>query len=51
MKYVDNLTALLHVIRVIKWSKVRWVGVTAFSSKDEKSIKYRHGKIGKVVST
>jgi len=42
------LCASLPVIGMVKWRKIRWVGVTAFSGLDEKSIKYLHRKIGKV---
>ena len=38
--------ASLGVIRVIKSRKEKWMGVTAFSGLDEKSIKYLHRKIG-----
>jgi hypothetical protein len=36
---------------VITSRRVRWMGVTAFSGLDEKSIKYLHRKIGKVDPT
>jgi len=48
---IDSLWASLIDIRVVKWRRVRWVGVTAFSGLDEKSIKYLHRKFGKVDPT
>ena len=44
MMDIDNLWASFHVIREIKSRKVRWMGVTAFSSLDGKSIKYLQRK-------
>jgi len=38
------LWALFYVIRVVKWRRVRWVGVTAFSGLDEKNINIFTGK-------
>ena len=36
--------ASLNDIRMVKWRRVRWMGVTAFSGLDEKNINIFTGK-------